>query len=112
MKGIARRSPQRKVFTKFAGGSVHREQTVCVERYEDKYEIRIQFGTVQPGTTQWSREPFYVGSRSPMAVSTRIQVTANNLRAPITLRPKIGIETTQQSLTVANIMAYAKTVVE
>lgn len=69
-----------------------RDQRVHVERYGEKYEIRIQIGTVQPGTTEWAHEPFYVGALHPMMVVARIQISANNLRAPITLGAKIGIE--------------------
>jgi hypothetical protein len=86
----------------------NRDQRVHARRYGDKYEVRIQIGTVQPGTTQWSHEPFYIGARRPMVVAARIQMTANNLRAPITLTAEIEIKTRRLHVSVDDIMKPRK----
>ncbi len=83
--------------------SVRRDQRVHVARYGDKYEVRIQIGTVQPGTTQWSDEPFYIGAHHGMTVIARIQISANNLRAPIALDAEIGIEVKRMQMSLTDI---------
>jgi hypothetical protein len=84
------------------------ERRVCVDRY-DKYEVRVQIGTVQPGTTQWSHEPFYIGARRPMEAVARIQVSANNLRAPIAFDAGIDIEVERVSVSLDDITGSRKT---
>jgi hypothetical protein len=80
-----------------------RDQRVHVGRYGDKYEVRIQIGTVQPRTTQWSLAPFYIGAFHPMTVVARIQISANNLRAPITLDAEISIAVKRVYMSVEDI---------
>lgn len=82
---------------------VNRDQRVHVGRYGDKYEVRFQIGTVQPRTTQWSQEPFYIGGRQPMTVIAHIQITADNLESPITLRAEIGIQVNRLQVSVDDI---------
>jgi hypothetical protein len=71
---------------------VNRDRCVQVGQYGNTFEVRIRIGTVQPGTTQWSDESFYIGGREPMTAVARIQITANNLRAPVTLNAAIEIK--------------------
>jgi hypothetical protein len=73
------------------GRPFDRDRCVQVARYGNTFEIRIRIGTVQPGTTRWSDEPFYIGARQPMTAVARAEVTANNLRAPVTLDAAIEI---------------------
>jgi hypothetical protein len=76
----------------------NKDQRVHVGRYGDNYEVRCQMGTVQPRTTQWSQEPFYIGARNPMTVSARIQMAANNLPTPITLDAQIEIQVNRRPI--------------
>ncbi|MGA2324854.1 MAG: ATP-binding protein [Bryobacteraceae bacterium] len=83
--------------------SFQRRQRVRVGRYGDRYEVRIQIGTVQPGTTQWSDESFYVGARCPVTAIARVQMSANNLRTPITLEAEIAIEVKRVRVSVEDV---------
>jgi len=60
-----------------------KEPRVDVATYGTTYEIKVQIGTVQPGTTGWSPEPFYVGSTKPYTVPITVTLSANNLRIPV-----------------------------
>lgn len=78
-----------------------------VGRYGDKYEVRVPIGTVQPGTTQWSPESFYIGAPDPITVVPRIQISASNLRAPVTLSGEIRIAVTPVQMSVVDITSLA-----
>lgn len=88
--------------------SLQRGQCVHARRYGNNYEVRIQIGTVQPGTTQWSHEPFYIGALHPMTAVARVQISANNLRTPITLRTEIEIQVKRVHVSVEDVASLCK----
>jgi hypothetical protein len=80
-----------------------RDQRVRAGRYGDRYEVQMQIGTVQPGRTEWSDEPFYIGARQPVTAEARIQIFANNLRAPVSITGEIQIDTQSMEVSVEDI---------
>jgi Putative DNA-binding domain len=78
--------------------SAQRTQRVLVSRFGDLYEVKWEAGTVQPGTSAWSKEPFHIGARQTLVSVAKISVSANNLRVPIRLSGEISIEATSRKL--------------
>jgi hypothetical protein len=81
-------------------------QRIEVGRFGDVYEVRALVGSVQPGTTAWAVEPFYVGARSSILVRVEVEISANNLRIPIRSVAEIDIEARAVKATVAELKAF------
>lgn len=62
------------------------EQYVFAERYGDTAEVKIHMGNIQPGRTEFSKEPFFVGASKACVLTMRATISANNLRLPGTVR--------------------------
>lgn len=82
---------------------------VEVHLYGQKFEIRAELGSVQPGTTAWSHDAFYIGARESRTAIAKVTISADNLRVPVMLTAEIVIETTPQRLDVQDIINLAET---
>ena len=75
--------------------------------FEDHSEVVIQLGNVQPGTTVWSTDPFFIGARTSGLIQATVKISANNLRIPKTMDAHFEIRVEQRSLTVSEIRDLA-----
>jgi hypothetical protein len=75
-----------------------RECSIAVEKLVSTYEIRASIGTVQPGTTSWSADVFYMGSRTDSAVEALATISANNLAVPNAAALMFKIKTRSEDL--------------
>ena len=82
---------------------------IDVRQYGEKFEVRAELGSVQPGTTAWSHDIFYVGARGSLTAKAEVMISADNLKVPITLTAEIVIEAAPQRLNVQDIINLAKT---
>jgi len=83
----------------------HQAQRVEVSRFGEIYEVRVHIGTVQPGTTGWSVEPFYIGARQTNSIEAQVSISANNLRVPVSGIATISIEAMSRKVEVSDITA-------
>jgi hypothetical protein len=65
-------------------------------------------GNVQPGTTVWSPDPFFIGARGNVDVGATIRISANNLRFPQTIETKFKINVESRSFSVAEVKNLAE----
>lgn len=86
----------------------HKEPRVTVTRYCDLIEVKARIGTVRPGTTRYSTEPFYVGAPQAMDLTARISLSANNLPKPITVTAEIRVNVSPIRIKVEDIIGPAR----
>jgi len=79
------------------------DKTVSVAQYGTIFEVSAEIGTIQPGTTKWSPGSFYIGAQRPITVAAHLEISANNLRTPISLTAEIDIATRSQVVTLKDI---------
>jgi hypothetical protein len=80
-------------------------ERVEVRKFGELYEVRSHIGTVQPGTTAWSREAFYIGARKTTAVTVKVTLSANNLRIPVSGVAAFSIEATSRRVDLSYLIA-------
>lgn len=81
---------------------------VSVSRFENHHEVVIQLGNVQPGTTMWAPEPFFIGARKHLDISAEVRVSANNLRIPSLFHTTLSVKVEERALSVAEIKELAE----
>jgi hypothetical protein len=79
-----------------------------VSRYADLYEVTINIGNVQPGTTVWAAEPFYIGSRKNATITGAVSISANNLRLPKTFETTFTIGVEERVASNSDVKSVAK----
>jgi hypothetical protein len=80
-------------------------ERVEVRKFGELYEVRFHMGTVQPGTTAWSKEAFYIGARQMTEVTVKVTISANNLRIPVSGVAAFSIEATSRKVEVSDLTA-------
>jgi hypothetical protein len=78
---------------------------VSVIRGEDGVEVEMDLGDIQPGTSAWSRQPFYLGCRTSRQFEAEIFISGHNLADPIRLKQRFGFEVESQSTSVEQVIA-------
>ena len=79
-----------------------------VSRFGDEYEVILEMGNVQPGTTVWSPDPFFIGARENVDISAGIRISANNLRLPTTVETTFKINVEPRPVSVADVKDLAE----
>lgn len=82
--------------------------TTSVSRYGDEFEIVMPIGNVQPGTTAWAKDPFYVGARQATKIAATVQISANNLRLPKIVETNLTIQVEEQVASISDVKEFAK----
>lgn len=77
---------------------------VSVIRGEDGTEVELELGDIQPGTSAWSRQPFYLGCRANKKFEATISISGHNLAEPIRLKQQFDFEVEQQSVSVEEVV--------
>lgn len=86
--------------------------TTSVLRFGDTYEVSMRVGNVQPGTTVWVPDPFFIGARQDIVVPGTVQISANNLRIPVVFETRFSIRVESQKLSVTQVRDIAKSFIE
>jgi hypothetical protein len=86
----------------------HDGRQVEVSEFGSVYEVRAPLGTVQPGTTAWSPEPFYIGAQQTTSIRISATVSANNLSTPITSSAEISVKAVPRKISVEDIVAFSR----
>lgn len=70
-----------------------------LEKFGTTFEATVSLGDIQPGITNWSRHPFFIGSRYTINASVGVTLSAHNLRVPIELAGTFVFDITQVKIT-------------
>ncbi|MGA9543907.1 MAG: ATP-binding protein [Candidatus Sulfotelmatobacter sp.] len=81
---------------------------VEVSQFGDLYEVRAYMGTVQPGTTAWAAEPFYMGARETASIRVTATASADNLGMPETSSAEICIKAAPRKISVDDIVGFSR----
>jgi hypothetical protein len=100
--------PSRERMTSFRPFRSPKPRRVEVSQFGDVYEVRAYMGTVQPGTTAWAAEPFYIGARETAAVRVTATASADNLGIPETSDAEITIKATPRKISVDDIVRFSQ----
>ncbi len=79
-----------------------------VSRFGNRHEVVIQLGNVQPGTTMWATDPFFIGARKNLDINAEVRISANNLRIPSVLSTFFSVKVEERALSVAEIRELAE----
>jgi hypothetical protein len=86
----------------------HSKTSVSVSRFGNDYEVVLKLGNIQPGTTVWSADPFFIGARANVDVCASIRISANNLRFPKRIDTKFKINAESRSYSVDEVKKLAE----
>jgi hypothetical protein len=79
---------------------------ISVDRGDAETIAKIELGDIQPGTEEWSRHSFYLGSRVSKAFEAVISVSAHNLGEPMQLSQSFDFEVASQPVSVEQVIAF------
>jgi hypothetical protein len=65
---------------------------VSVIRSQDVSEVVLELGDIQPGTSAWSRQSFYLGCRTSKQFEAIISLSGHNIAEPIQLKQLFAFE--------------------
>jgi hypothetical protein len=69
--------------------------------------VKINMGDIQPGTEQWSKHSFFMGSRVSKGFRVAVSVSAHNLGEPAQFHQAFDFEVKTRSLSANEIVALA-----
>ena len=81
---------------------------ITVFRLDRHTEVEVELGDVQPGTSIWCQEPFYVGSRDSSEFEATITISGHNIAEPVHLKRSIKIDTEAVQVSVEQVIALAE----
>jgi hypothetical protein len=80
---------------------------VSVIHDEHGSEVSMELGDIQPGTSSWSRQPFYLGCRMSTQFEANIVISGHNLAEPIRLTRQFDFQVETQRISVDQVIAMA-----
>jgi hypothetical protein len=101
-----RAEPARDRFMKVMPAVLPRTE-ISVDREETGTIVKIDLGDIQPGTEEWSKHAFYLGSRVSKSFEATISISAHNLGEPMDLSQSFDFDVSAQSISVDQIVAFA-----
>lgn len=81
---------------------------VSVTQHEGGTEVKIELGDIQPGTSAWANQPFYVGSRKSHSVSVKISISGHNLAKPIELAFSLTFDVEPRIISLDQLLEIGK----
>ena len=67
-------------------------------------EVKIELGDIQPGTSAWSNQPFYVGCRGSKKVSVKISISGHNLSKPLEFASSLTFDVEQKTISLDQLL--------
>lgn len=74
-----------------------------VKHYDERAEITFGFDTLQPGVTNWTDDPFFIGSTESATVVLAFTIYAAELSQPDTATLQIDLDCTVREMTVEDL---------
>ena len=81
---------------------------VTVFRLDRHTEVEVELGDIQPGTSTWSQEPFYVGNRDSNDFEATITISGHNIAEPVHLKRSLKIDTEAVQVSVEQVISLAE----
>jgi Putative DNA-binding domain len=69
-------------------------------------EVRIEVGTIQPGITEFSPEPLFIGSAAPFDISLEAVVSGDNVNIPIVQRMRIKAQIEFRDVSISDLKKF------
>ena len=97
------RNPLTRVFLPARGP----QTGVRVSQRGDFYDVRIEFGTIQPGITEFSGAPIFIGVSESFDVTVDAILSGDNIKIPISHQIRFTSELEERKLTLAELRKIA-----
>jgi len=102
--GKRRPEPVRDRYMKFMRPDAFINAGVDVTRDEDGFEVELELGDIQPGTSAWSRQSFYLGCRANKKFEAAISISGHNLAEPMRFKQQFDFEVEHHSVSVQQVV--------
>ena len=83
-----------------------RDPDPCVQKYDDRWEITIDFGDVRPMDEVWTTSPLFVGSSNSGTTQLEGELRGDNLPEPISCVLEICFEIEQRPMQIEDVRPY------
>jgi Putative DNA-binding domain len=104
---IADKLPKEPVEDKLGIPSLTLKSMMSINNYVNHWVVTIEFGSIQPKSSKWLENPFYIGSENLEYLELEALIFANNLPEP--QKAKLTIDFTiknEESLTIKDLGKY------
>jgi len=81
---------------------------ISVIQHEGGTEVKIELGDIQPGTSAWSDQPFYLGSRKSKSISVKTSISGHNLSEPIELTFSLTFNVEPRTISLDQLLEIGK----
>jgi Putative DNA-binding domain len=79
---------------------------VTVSNHSDFYDVRIDIGTIQPGITEFSPEPIFLGAPEPFDLSLEAVLSGDNVRVPIVETLAIQAQSESREISISDLRKF------
>lgn len=85
-----------------------RQTDVRVSRRGDFFEVRIGFGTIQPGITEFSSAPIFIGSPDSYDFAIDAVLSGDNVKIPVVQNVRFRARVEQRSVSLKELRQLAR----
>lgn len=76
---------------------------ISVSHHGHFYAVRIEFGTIQPGMTEFSSAPIFIGSPKPFDLSLDAVLSGDNVSIPVLQKIRFKAQVESRQLSVSDL---------
>lgn len=76
---------------------------ISVSHHGEFYAVRIDFGTIQPGITEFSSAPIFIGSPKPFDLSLDAVLSGDNVTIPMLQRIRFKAQVESRQLSISEL---------
>jgi hypothetical protein len=81
---------------------------ISVSHHGDFYAVRIDLGTIQPGITEFSSAPIFIGSPKPFDLSLDAVLSGDNVTIPILQKIRFKAQVESRQLSIADLKSIGR----
>jgi hypothetical protein len=74
-----------------------------IDVHEGHWTLGLEFGTVLPGETKWSKSPIYVGADHSRLLAVPLMVMAENIPEPLAIPLSVEIVATRRPMELSDL---------
>jgi hypothetical protein len=84
-----------------------RQTEVQVSPRGDFFEVRIGLGTIQPGVTEFSKAPIFIGSPESYDITVDAMLSGDNVKIPVVQKVRFRAQVEKRECTAKDLMELA-----